>query len=200
MSEHHLETKDIFLLPNLWTSLQFITLPLMFYYALNRNLTLFTVFYVLSFFIDATDGMMARRLGLCSRLGMYLDTYIDFVMYAVVSVSLYLFIPDFLADYIVVLLVLFSVAILSRLISFIRFRQVLMLHLYTSKMMYFFLTLFVIHFFVTGNPSDILFSLLLIDAMLFIIEEFLIIVLLQNPREDMLTVLELLKNKKQKSY
>ncbi|RLB94654.1 MAG: hypothetical protein DRH76_09075, partial [Deltaproteobacteria bacterium] len=145
----------------------------------------------------ATDGLMARRLGLCSKLGMYLDTYLDFAMYLIVAVSLYLFIPDFLSSYVPVLIALFAMTMLSRLVSFIKFRQILMLHLYTSKMMYFFLTLFVVHLFITKSPSDFLFTVLLIDTTLFIVEELLIVILLKTPREDMLTSLDVLMGKKQ---
>ncbi len=188
MSEQAIEIKDIWLLPNLWTCLQFITVPLMLYFAVQQNLTLFLTCYLLTFVIDSTDGLLARRLGLCTKLGMYLDTYIDLAMYVVVSISLYLFIPDFVSEYLAVLVALFSLTILSRLISVIKFKRALMLHLYTSKMLYFFLTIFVINLYMTDTPSELLFILLLADAALFIGEEFLIIILLKSPREDMLSV------------
>ena len=195
MSENRIELKDILLLPNLWTSLQFITLPSMLYFAWNQNLFLFLVFYLLTFIIDSTDGFLARQLGLCSKLGMYLDTYIDFMMYVIVSISLYLFIPEFLSDYLFILISLFSVTIISRLISIYKFKRALMLHLYSSKMMYFFLTVFIVDYYMTDNPSHLFFMILLLDATVFILEELLIVIRLKHPREDMLSVFDVLMNK-----
>ena len=191
MSKDNIVLKDVRLIPNLWTSLQFVTLPMMLYFAWMQNLKWFIFFYLLTFFIDSTDGMLARRLNMTSKLGMYLDTYLDFAMYVLVSISLYLFIPEFLSDYIVVLIALFSVTILSRILSFIRFGRALMLHLYSSKMMYFFLTLFIVDLFVSQEPSSFLFIILLVDAALFVLEELLIVLRLKEAREDILSVFEL---------
>ena len=164
---------------------------MMFYSAWHQNIDLFILFYLLTFFIDSTDGMLARYLKMTSKLGMYLDTYLDLSMYILVAISLYLFIPEFLSSYLIVLATIFSMTLISRVISYIRFGQFLMLHLYTSKALYFFLTLFLVDFFVTKEPSSILFMLVLLDAALFVFEELLIILRLKEAREDILSIFDL---------
>lgn len=196
VSEQKVELKDIKLLPNLWTSVQFITLPLMIYFAWMQNFKLFITFYLLTFFIDSTDGIMARYFGLTSKLGMYLDTYLDFAMYLSVAVCLYWFMPEFLSSYVIFLVVIFLVTVVSRVYSVVRFGRALMLHLYSSKLMYGLLTLFIAHYYFTRLASDVLFIILLIDAAIFVVEEFLIVMLLKTPREDILTVWDVLSGKK----
>ena len=65
-----------------------------------------------------------------------------------------------------------------------------MFHLYTSKALYFFLTLFILDFYITREPSNILIMIALIDALMFVIEELAILFRLNEPREDMLSVWE----------
>ena len=190
MSEQRVELKDIFLLPNLWTSLQFITLPAMLYSAWQRDLDQFLLFYLISFAIDSTDGTLARKTGKCSKLGLYLDTYLDVTMYGLVLLSIYWFIPEFLSTYLFAGLGIFTITLLNRLASVIKFGRAIMLHLFTAKLMYFLLTLFLLDFYISGTPSDLLFTVLLVDAALFVLEELLIVILLNEPREDMLSVFQ----------
>ncbi len=63
--------------PSQWTLLAFIPAAATFYFLLNENFILASIFFFISAFVDIVDGSVARVTGRVSRKGAYLDTIAD---------------------------------------------------------------------------------------------------------------------------
>jgi cardiolipin synthase len=74
--------------PNLLTASRLILTPLIAWAILENRLTTALVIFALAGFTDAIDGPVARRLGVVSRAGAYLDPIADKVFVTVVYLCL----------------------------------------------------------------------------------------------------------------
>jgi CDP-diacylglycerol--glycerol-3-phosphate 3-phosphatidyltransferase len=94
----------------------------------------FVVVYVVAVMTDAVDGFFARRFNSQSKLGDNLDTLADFTL---VGITLFRIVPvmAFTAQSIGIIVSIFALKIVALLVSYIKFKQVISLTTYLSKLM-----------------------------------------------------------------
>ncbi|MEM5500562.1 CDP-alcohol phosphatidyltransferase family protein [Ahrensia kielensis] len=80
--------KNVYTLPNLITLARLFTVPLIIYLIVLGNWTAALVLFVLAGISDAVDGIIARKYGLGSEVGAYLDPISDKVLLTAVFIAL----------------------------------------------------------------------------------------------------------------
>jgi phosphatidylglycerophosphate synthase len=94
----------------------------------------FVVIYVVAVLTDAADGFFARRFSSQTKLGSDLDTLADFML---VGITLIRIIPvmDFNILSIAIIVSIFVIKSAALIVSYIKFKQVISLNTYFSKLL-----------------------------------------------------------------
>lgn len=114
-------TRDIYKLPNLVSMVRIFTAPLLFILALEQRPEWFLIVLVFAVFTDVLDGFLARTLNQITELGSHLDSWGDFLVYSVMTISAVMLWPEIVAreiSYFVIILLSFTVPVLVGLIKF----------------------------------------------------------------------------------
>jgi CDP-diacylglycerol--glycerol-3-phosphate 3-phosphatidyltransferase len=95
---------------------------------------MFIAVYVVAVLTDAMDGLLARRLGAQTKLGDGLDTFADF---ALVGITLIRIVPvmNFDGLSIAIIISIFALKGLALIVSYVKFKQVISLTTYFSKLL-----------------------------------------------------------------
>lgn len=165
----------------------------MIYFAYRRQPIAFLVFYIIDWLIDTTDGTVARKLNSVTELGNLLDTITDYLFIGSYLVSFYFFFPVLILDYLFVILLIFFVSIANKIISYQKFKKVLMLHTWAGKTLHQLMALFAILSIITETPVLLIFRIALVTGIIHVVEEFLIIRKLKHFNEDIHSIFELKK-------
>lgn len=79
IQNYNLKIKIKQILPNTITLLRLVTLPFLIYSFNNLSIPLTFSIFLVSIISDLLDGYIARKLNSTSKLGAYLDIFVDFV-------------------------------------------------------------------------------------------------------------------------
>ncbi|RKF20367.1 CDP-alcohol phosphatidyltransferase family protein [Alginatibacterium sediminis] len=118
-------TKDF---PNIVSSFRFFMMPAGIYLALNGKNELFFITLISMQLTDFLDGFLARKLDAQSELGSKLDILGDSCSYLTGAVGLFVFLPDSLNGFSLLLISLFS---LSYLLRFLVSKSILNIWVYS---------------------------------------------------------------------
>jgi cardiolipin synthase len=120
-------------LPDALTMARLAAIPVLWVLALLQMREELAIGATVAAFTDVLDGMLARRLGVTSKRGGAMDSTADHLLSTSLVVWLFLFCPQFFAAEGVRLLgwAAFGLSVLAA--SWLRFRQVGNLHLYSAK-------------------------------------------------------------------
>ena len=132
-------------IPDQLTLLRLGMAPLLWILALLQWRMMLGVGVALAGLTDVLDGWLARRLKRTTRVGSQLDSAADLVMIASITFWLVMLRPDFFQRYGHVLVVWAVLGVLTLIVSWIRFRRVANLHLYSAKAAGFIGYLFVLY-------------------------------------------------------
>ncbi|MFN2135146.1 MAG: CDP-alcohol phosphatidyltransferase family protein [Candidatus Promineifilaceae bacterium] len=154
------------LVPNQLTAVRFIAVPMIWIFALAGQLTYVGIGLVLCCLSDLLDGAAARRLDQCSDFGSKFDSLADQLLQISAVFWIALLMPQMVTENPLLSGAAISLYFASLLAGLIKFRRLANLHLYSSKVAAFFLFIFLIHAFLTGQYSPLL---LLLAGALFIL-------------------------------
>lgn len=157
----------------------------------------FYVFYLLAGVSDVLDGYLARKTGNCTKIGSFLDSIGDLLLFAALAYLLlthYSFPLGFFAGLIGVL----TIKLATALISFLRFKSLGWVHSYLNKAMG--IVLFVFPFLLLFLSLNMVCYFEISFAFLASIDEFLIAIFQKNYNSDEKGFLFLLKERKNKIY
>lgn len=120
-------------LPDALTMARLAAIPILWVLALLQMREELAIGATVAAFTDVLDGMLARRLGVTSKRGGAMDSAADHLLSTSLVIWLFLFCPQFFAAEGVRLLVwaAFGLSVLAA--SWLRFRQIGNLHLYSAK-------------------------------------------------------------------
>jgi len=149
-------------------------MPLMAYFAYKSNTFLFLLFLFINWFIDFIDGTVAKMLNQLSKLGYYLDTYLDLVYFVFLGISLYFLFPELLDRYTYPILFIILITLISRSIAFFKKSAKDGLHLWSGKMAVNFLFLFVLTSVISKRPQYLLMDTVIVLDIMYIFEEMII--------------------------
>jgi CDP-diacylglycerol--glycerol-3-phosphate 3-phosphatidyltransferase len=181
-------------IPNTLTALRIILVPLLFF-LLSKNQTIaFFIMYILVGSTDFFDGLLARKLNQMTHFGKTLDSVADLVFYISTAAFSYILFPEIITNNLGIILVFFSILILSFIISFIKIGKPQLLHTLVLKfnavLLYF---IFISSFFFN---TTILVKILIVIYYIGFAEEILIFILYGDVDPDTKSLWHLMKDKK----
>ncbi len=197
MSKTKFELKDFIKLSNMITSVRILTIPLMFYFAYEGERVLSLVFLFVSWLIDFIDGAIARKHNQETKLGYYLDTYLDGVFLIGIIFYVYMHYNSIFLKYYSALIILSLMFLINCIFSLLKFKEIYSLHLWSGKVLGNTLALFFIT--TLWNPDIILLDAVIFLRFLYEIETFFIILKPQKVDQNILTILDP-KGKKLKEF
>lgn len=123
----------LFTLPNLLTSLRFVSTPFLLWLAWSGYGTAFLVLLAITFLSDVLDGMAARMLHQESEIGALLDSWADIVIYSTIAISAWWLWPEMVRrEYIYVWVTVLSY-LLPVIVGIIKFHAFTSYHTWAVK-------------------------------------------------------------------
>jgi len=193
----NLRDKSIYSIPNLLSFYRIVSFPAVLYFALTGNELLYFILILIDLITDILDGFIARRFNLQTEFGARLDALADIGMYILAFSGVIIFKANELEPYLFSLLIFFTVFVLPKIISWIKFRTFPSLHLFSSKIGgylqgFFFLSLFTIGF------SPVFYYIMIICGILSFLEQIIIVLIVKEMKSNMKGLYWILNDKKTK--
>ena len=132
-------------IPNQLSLLRLLLVPVLWVLAFLQLRMVFGIVFVLATITDWLDGTLARKLKLCSEFGAWLDSLADNVLYASVPVWLWWLLPEVVIQHFTLLVFLLALFVLSMVIGYIRYKQMVSYHMISDKAAAVFLYGFIAH-------------------------------------------------------
>lgn len=148
---------ELIKLPNLITAFRFVLVPVLWTLALGGLTELVGFGILLGGLSDAVDGYLARRLDQVSEFGSKFDSIADQFLQLSAIGWIFILQPEIFSDNSALSLIALATYLLSLLVGIFKFRRIANLHLYLSKIAAVFLFTFVVHAFIAGQYSPVLF-------------------------------------------
>ncbi|TVR87179.1 MAG: CDP-alcohol phosphatidyltransferase family protein [Saprospirales bacterium] len=144
--------ENVLNIPNLISFYRILVAPLILYFAVTGQESLYVIFLCISLVSDILDGNLARLMNLQSDFGAALDNLGDILTYILALLGLFVFKWADIAPHAWILWTFLAVFVLSYIVSFLRFGKIPGLHLYSAVTAgyiqgIFFFVLFVFGFF-----------------------------------------------------
>lgn len=168
--------------PNLLSVVRLCAVPVLWAVALLGHPVAVGVGWAAAGATDLVDGFVARRAGQATALGSRLDSLADHLLSASGLGWLLLFRPGFFHEQWALLVTWMALALVVLGVSWVKFRRVVDLHLYSAKVAGFAATLFGISLLVLGSYRPAVFHLVFAACVLATIEALLL--LLTRDRVD----------------
>jgi cardiolipin synthase (CMP-forming) len=181
-------------IPNIISLYRILISPLIVYFIIIEQESLFAVFLVLNLISDVVDGIVARRYNLESEFGARLDAMGDYVTYLLGFAGIYVFKLDELLPHLHIFIIFFGVLLSTVLVAILKFGKVTGFHLYSFKIGGYIQGLFFITLFTTGLITP-LFYFMVIWGILASIEHIAIQLILPELRTDVKGIYWILKEK-----
>jgi cardiolipin synthase len=121
------------MLPNLFTTLRVVLVPVLWVLALLGHARLVGVGLGVAGLTDAVDGFLARRLHAASAQGSRYDSVADHLLFASAVGWVVLLRPDFIRERWLLLSIWIGIGLISFTVGWLRFRRFADLHLYSAK-------------------------------------------------------------------
>jgi cardiolipin synthase (CMP-forming) len=113
--------REIINWPNLVSFIRILLAPVLLVLAIKQQPVWFMLVLVFSEFTDVLDGYLARRLNQITALGSHLDSWGDFLIYSMLAISAWIMWPDIVRRewiYFVLIVISFTLPVLVGLIKF----------------------------------------------------------------------------------
>jgi CDP-diacylglycerol--glycerol-3-phosphate 3-phosphatidyltransferase len=136
--------------PNALSSLRLVAVPVLAVLALTGRETAFTWVLIPALLTDIADGLIARLLGLESRLGAMLDSVADTALLFVAVYGIWVFHPEVLREHAWLCGTAVGLWLLEDVAAFLRYRRLSSFHTWSSKIVANLLGLFIGWLFVLG--------------------------------------------------
>ncbi len=189
--------KSILTVPNLLSFYRIFSFPVVLYFALARNESVYFILLLVNLVTDVLDGFIARKFNMQTEFGARLDSFADIGMYVLAFVGVVCFKAKEIEPYVMSFYLFLLFFVLPEIVSFIKFRSFPSLHLYSSKiggflMGGFFFTLFVFGFY------SVFYYVMLLVAIISFMEEIIVVLVLSKLKSDVKGLYWLLQDKKRR--
>ncbi|MBM3453293.1 MAG: CDP-alcohol phosphatidyltransferase family protein [Bacteroidetes bacterium] len=170
-------------LPNLISLYRLLSFPFLLYLIFTKNEGLFATFLCINLVSDILDGLIARAFKLQTEFGARLDSMADWGTYILAFLGIYQFkMEDHKADF-WLLYVFIGLIIFYNLFSFIKFRRLPSLHMFSAKIGGYIQGIYFFSLFAFGYYPPI-FYLAMIWGWVSSIEEIIILIYLKKLRSN----------------
>jgi len=138
--------KELYTVPNLFTSLRVIILIIMWVLFFQRSARIIIgILFGVSWLTDFFDGYFARKLKQETKFGAKFDSIADNATILSIMIWLPFLLPDMIKENLVILIVSVSLVILSWIIATIKFKRNPAFHLISNKAGMVVVGLFIVH-------------------------------------------------------
>lgn len=147
-----MKLKNRLTVPNILSAYRIFTFPLILFFAINKQESLFVVFLIINLITDILDGLIARAFNMQTEFGARLDSIADIGTYILAIMGIFIFKAPEFKPYLTSFYVFIFLFLSSNLLSLIKFKRLPSLHLYSWKIGgyiqgFFFFVLFVFGFY-----------------------------------------------------
>ena len=174
---------SVFNVPNALSVYRIAAAPAILYALFSGHRILFAWLIIINLATDALDGFIARRWRLETSLGTKLDSIGDLTTDFLALLGLLILEPTFVWSHILPIGLLFGFYLASQVVSLLRFRRLVSLHLYSSKLTSILLAVFFSTYFLFAYVP-VLFYAVIIVGILDGIEDIAVLCLLKEHRQD----------------
>jgi len=185
----------LFNVPNALSLYRIATAPVILYSIFAGHRLLFAWLVIINLVTDALDGFIARHWHLETSIGTKLDSIGDLMTDLLALSGLIYFEQPFVRSHILALGLLFGVSLAPQFLSLLRFRRLVSMHLYLSKLTNILQAVFfTTYFLVAYIPA--LFYAMVVAGILAGIEELAVLCVLKEHRENVRGLYWVLKEMK----
>ncbi len=186
------EKKFPITIPNILSSYRILVFPLLMYFALSGNEKLFAIFLIINLVTDVLDGFIARNFNQQTAIGARLDSIGDIGTYIAAFTGVYVFKWDIISQHSTPIFAFLFFYILFYIVSFMKFKKVPSLHLYSFKTCGYVQGIFFLVLFTTGFQLWF-YYLAMAWGIIACIEELIVILVLKELKSDVRSIYFILK-------
>jgi cardiolipin synthase len=183
-------------IPNTLSLYRLVVFPFILWLIFTGRQELFAVFIAISLLTDFLDGIIARVFKMQTRIGARLDSWADTGTFICSFLAIWLFKWDFIKPHEWLWWTFFVMWALSYIVVFIKFRGLIGLHTYLFKITGYLQGAFIICLFLI-DFYPFLFYISLGTGTLACLEEIVIILILDKPRENVKGLYWIMKKSQQ---
>jgi len=181
-------------IPNVLSLYRLVMFPVILYFLLKEKQEIFVTLLIINLVTDILDGFIARNFNQRTLIGAKLDSWADFGSYILAFGGVFVFEWSFVKDHIIGLSVFLILYIISVSIAFIRFRNLVGLHLFSSKITGYLQGIFLVCL-LSSWYMEWFYYVMIIAGCLAKTEEIIILLKLREKRSDVKGLYWVLKNK-----
>ena len=181
--------------PNVLSVYRIATAPAILYGLFSAHRMLFAWLIIINLATDALDGFIARHWKMETSLGAKLDSLGDLTTDFLALLGLVVLEQPFVRSHILPIGLLFGFYLASQILSLLRFRRLVSLHLYSSKLTNILLAVFFTTYFLVAYVP-VLFYAVIVVGILDGIEDIVVLCLLKEHRENVRGLYWVLKETK----
>jgi CDP-diacylglycerol--glycerol-3-phosphate 3-phosphatidyltransferase len=174
---------SVYNIPNALSLYRIAAAPVILYAIFSGHRLLFAWLIIINLATDALDGFIARRWKMETSLGARLDSIGDLTTDFLALLGLVVLEQQFVRSHILPIGLLCGFYLASQLVSLLRFRRLIALHLYSSKLTNILLALFFSAYFLFAYVPALFYTMIvvgIVDG----IEEIAVLCLLKKHREN----------------
>ncbi len=185
--------------PNCLSLYRLCSFPLLVYFILSNQESLFIGFLLANLITDILDGILARVLKQCTKIGAQLDSIADIGSYILAVWGIYVFRWEGFAQNPWPFFCFITLYVLAHLYVLVKFKKIVGLHMYSFKILGYIQGTFIgITFLFQFYPSFYLFAMFAGIAVC--IEEMVVIYVLPYPMQNVKGLYWVIKNLKQTKH
>lgn len=186
---------SVFNVPNALSVYRIAAAPAILYGLFSAHRMLFAWLIIISLATDALDGFVARRWKMKTSIGAKLDSIGDLTTDFLALLGLLVLEQPFVRSHMLPIGLLFGLYLASQVLSLLRFRRLVSLHLYSSKLTSILLAVFFTTYFLVAYVP-VLFYAVIVVGILDSIEDIVVLCLLKEHRENVRGLYWVLKEMK----
>lgn len=171
-------------LPNLLSALRLLMFPVLIYFSYTAQERAFAWLFMASLFSDIADGYLARKLNMVTSFGSKLDSWGDLTNFLAAIYGIYKLYPDEFSSHSILFIILFALNLFGISLLFLKFKRLIGMHLYSSKITGYVQGFFLMCWFLLGF-NDLLFMSMFTIGALSYLEEIILILILRKPDHDL---------------
>jgi CDP-diacylglycerol--glycerol-3-phosphate 3-phosphatidyltransferase len=186
---------SIFNVPNVLSVYRIAAAPAILYGLFSSHRMLFAWLIIINLATDALDGFIARRWKMETSLGAKLDSIGDLTTDFLALLGLVVLEQPFVRSHMLPMGLLFGFYVAAQILSLLRFRRLISLHLYSSKLTTILLAVFFSTYFLFAYIPVLFYSAIIVgifDG----IEDIAVLCLLKEPCENVRGLYWVLKERK----
>jgi len=199
MTKTQRHRKGSFYLVNGITIYRIVAVPVLLFLVFTGNVDLFKWLLPFSFFSDAIDGYLARKLKAGSVFGARLDSIADDLTVLTAIVALFVLKKDFISEQLAIVIVLLILFAIQNAMAFFRYGKITSFHTYSAKVAAVFQGFFLILVFILPQPLYGLFYITSALTAIDLLEETLLILLLPAWRANVKGLYWVMRKKRKAS-